>query len=338
MIGGREGVWSGLPLQTCQIRVDHDLDKFLESDFRLPAKLFLGFGRITDEEIDFGRALVTGVVFDVFLPIEPDMPEGHFDEFFDRVRLVGSQNEVIGLVGLQHAPHAFDIFGSVAPVALGVHVAEIQFLLQVEFDRGHRAGDFAGDEGFAAARAFVVEENAVAGKEAVTLAVIHGGPVAEHFGATIGTARPERRGLGLRHLLDLAIHLAARGLVKARLYPGFTDSLQNTDRAHPGDVRRVFGNVKTHAHMALGAKIVNFVGLQLVEQLGHVDGIGKVAVMQKQLHSIYVRILIEVIDAGRVEGARPSNDPVHLVTLGDKEVGQIGAILTSDARDKCFFH
>jgi hypothetical protein len=29
---------------------------------------------------------------------------------------------------------------------------------------------------------------------------------------------------------------------------------------------------------------------------------------------------------------------VHLVTLGDKEVGQIGAILTSDARDKCFFH
>ena len=41
----------------------------------------------------------------------------------------------------------------VAPVALGVEVAEVKFLLQAGLDAGDGAGDLAGDEGLAAARA-----------------------------------------------------------------------------------------------------------------------------------------------------------------------------------------
>ena len=118
------------------IGVDHDLDKFLEPDFRLPAKLFLSFGRIADEEIDFGRTFVAGAVFDIFLPIEPDVPEGDFEKLFDGMGLVGGQHVIIRLVGLQHAPHTFDVFGGVTPVALGVHIAQIEFFLETELDRG----------------------------------------------------------------------------------------------------------------------------------------------------------------------------------------------------------
>ena len=274
----------------------------------------------------------------MFLPIEPYVPEGDFDEFFDRMRFVGGQNEIIGLVGLQHTPHALDVFRGVTPVALGVQVAEIQFLLQAEFDRGHGTGNFAGDEGFATARTFVVEENPVAGEEAVTLAVIHRGPVAEHFGATVRTARPEGSRLGLRDLLHLAIHFTARGLVEARLDPGFTDGLENTNGAHPGDVRCVFGNIETDAHVALRSEIVDLVGLQFVEHLGQVDRIGQISVVEEEAHSVDVRVLIKVVDARGIEGAGPADDAMDFIAFGNEQVGQIGAILTSDAGDECFFH
>ena len=68
--------------------------------------------------------------------------------------------------------------------------------------------------------------------------------------------------------------------------------------------------------MALRPEIVNFVGLQLVEQLGQMNRVRKIAVVQKEPHSIDVRILIKVIDAGRVEGAGPADNPVDLVALG----------------------
>ena len=52
-----------------------------------------------------------------------------------------------------------------APVALGIQIAEIELLLRSELDRRDRAGDLAGDEGFAAHGAFVIEQDAVGGME-----------------------------------------------------------------------------------------------------------------------------------------------------------------------------
>ena len=59
---------------------------------------------------------------------------------------------IVGFGLLQHEPHAFDIVARVAPVALGVEIAEIEPLLQAERDGGDRAGDLARDESFAADR------------------------------------------------------------------------------------------------------------------------------------------------------------------------------------------
>ncbi len=59
--------------------------------------------------------------------------------------------------------------------------------------------------------------------------------------------------------------------------------------------------------------------------------------MEEEPHPVDVRVLIKVIDAGGVEGARPSDDPMDLVALGHKEVGQIGTVLTCDTGDEGFF-
>jgi hypothetical protein len=46
------------------------------------------------------------------------------------------------------------------PIALGGKIAEKQFVLQAELDRGDGAGDLACDEGFTTRRSFVIEQDA----------------------------------------------------------------------------------------------------------------------------------------------------------------------------------
>ena len=90
--------------------------------------------------------------------------------------------------------------------------------------------------------------------------------------------------------------------------------------------------------MALRPEVVDFVGLQLIQELGQINRVREVAVMEEEPHSIDVRILIKVIDAGRVEGAGPADNPVDFVALGHQQVGQIRPVLTGDSCDECFFH
>src|SRR5277367_898475 len=119
------------------------------------------------------------------------MGEGGLAELADGVGLIGGEDEVVGFVVLEDAPHALDVLLGVAPVALGVEVAEEEVLLEAALDAGDGASDLAGDEGLAAAGALVVEEDAVAGMEVVAFAVIDGGPVGEDLGDGIGAAGPE---------------------------------------------------------------------------------------------------------------------------------------------------
>ena len=58
-----------------------------------------------------------------------DMSKGMLDEFPHRMRFAGRQDIIVGLVLLKDAPHSFDIVAGVAPIALGIEVAEVQALL-----------------------------------------------------------------------------------------------------------------------------------------------------------------------------------------------------------------
>jgi len=327
-----------LALQCGHVGIDHDFDQFREADFGFPAELFFGFRGVADEEVDFGGAFVAGVVFDVFFPIEADMGEGVLDEFLDRVGFVGGNDIVVGLILLEHEPHGFDILGGVAPVALGIKVAEIEVFLFAEFNGGDGTGDFAGDEGLAATGGFVVEKDAIRGVHAVALAVVHRDPIGIHFCRAVGTARPEGGFFRLRHGLHLAEHLGARGWVETGGNAGLAQGFEDTRGADAGDIAGVFGNVETHTHMALCAEMVDLVGLEVVDELYEIHAISEVAVMEKKPGAVDVGVGVDVVDAGGVESARAADDPMDLVAFVKKKVGEVAAVLACDACDECFFH
>ncbi len=62
--------------------------------------------------------------------------------------------------------------------------------------------------------------------------------------------------------------------------------------------------------MALGGKIVDLVGLGLLDDADQIGGIGQVAVMQNEPLILLVRILVEMVDAAGVEGRRAALDAV----------------------------
>ena len=73
-----------------------------------------------------------------------------------------------------------------APVAECIEVAQVERLLQADRDARQSARDLAGHEGLAADRRLVVEENPVAGEQAIGFPVIDGDPVGVELGNTVG--------------------------------------------------------------------------------------------------------------------------------------------------------
>ena len=69
--------------------------------------------------------------------------------------------------------------------------------------------------------------------------------------------------------------------------------------------------------MALRPEIENLVRFDIVNDVGELFRIGEIAIMQKQFDVWVLWVLINMIDAGGVEGARATNYPVNLITLGE---------------------
>src|SRR5262249_53438300 len=143
-----------------------------------PAEFGTSLGGVAEENIDLGRSEVTLVDFDEYAPAHlvdpllggsPSPPSSPISrpftaappEFAPRTGFSGRQNEVVGLILLQDHPHALSIIACVAPVTLGVEVAKIEPVLQAEIDCCDRPADFARDEGLAADRAFMVEQDSI---------------------------------------------------------------------------------------------------------------------------------------------------------------------------------
>ena len=204
-----------------EVFAHHFGDEFVEGSFWCPAELFFSFGGVTEQSFYFCRAEIARInADDAFavtveallidaLPFPADFHAqlfgGSIDEIAHAVLHAGSNHEILRRFLLQHQPLHFDVVLGVTPVALGVHVAKEQAVLQPELDPGQRPGDLAGDEGFAADRAFVVEQDAVAGIDAVGLTVVHRDPVGVEFGDGVGAARVEGGGLLLRGFLDESV-------------------------------------------------------------------------------------------------------------------------------------
>jgi hypothetical protein len=138
----------------------------------------------------------------------------------------------------------------------------------------------------------------------------------------------------------LPIHLGRGRLVEPALLDeaGLADGLEDADGAEADDVARVFRDVEGHAHVRLRAEVVYLVRLELVEKLHHLHRVGEVAVVKEELHAVDMRVAVKVVDAARVEGRGAADDPVHLVTLRQQQLGEVGTVLAGDAGNQGFFH
>lgn len=205
-----EVIASNLPHDVAQIPVDHFGDKIVEAGPMLPAEAIFRLGCIAEQEVDLVRTEIAGidlyqaiagfsVAADFFhavtvpLDLLVDGLEGVFDKLAHGVRFAGRQHIVVGGVFLQDTPHALDIITRMTPVATGIEIAEPKPVLQAAFNGRDSTGDLAGNEGFAAKRAFVIEQNAVGSMEAIGVAVVYRRPVGIELCCRIRTARSKRR-------------------------------------------------------------------------------------------------------------------------------------------------
>src|SRR6185437_9546985 len=211
-----------LPPRGRKIGCHHLADELGEGCLRLPAELFPRLAGVAHQLVDFGRAKIgwidannglAGFAVDrdfidaLAAPFDAaaDFCKREFDKFAHRAGLARRQHEIAGGIGLQDPVHALDIVPGVTPVAPGLEVSQIQRVFKADLDTGDAARDLARHEGLAPDRALMVEQDAVRGEHAVSLAVVDGDPVAVQLGHRVGRARIERRGFLLRDFLNQTV-------------------------------------------------------------------------------------------------------------------------------------
>jgi len=177
----------------------------------------------------------------------------------------------------------------------------------------------------------VVEEDAVAGKDVVGLAIVDDDPVGVELGHSVGRARVKGRGLVLRDRLHLAVELAGRGLVEAGGEAGLLDGVDEAQGAHGIGLGGVFGQLERDLDMALGRQIIDLVGMDLFQQPVEVARVGQIAIGKEEALVVQRLVVEEVVDAAGVEGAGAADDAVDLVAFFEQQLGEVGAILSGDA-------
>ncbi len=264
---------------------------------------------------------------------------GGIDKVAHAVLHAGGNDKILGLVLLQHQPLHFHVIPGVAPVAFGFHIAEKKTVLQAKLDARQGTRNLARDKCFTADRRLMVKQNAITGIETIRLAVIHGDPVAIHFGHGIRAARVKRGGFGLRNFLHQAIQFARRGLVKPGLFlqPQNADGFEHTQHAQGVRIGRVFRFFKAHRNMGLRSEVINFIRLGLLDDADEAGAICHVAMVQKKTHAFFMAILIQVVDAVGIEQRGAPLQAMHDVAFVEQEFGQVSAILPGHAGNQCNF-
>ena len=89
--------------------------------------------------------------------------------------------------------------------------------------------------------------------------------------------------------------------------------------------------------MRLGRQVVELIRLGFLNDADQVGRVGQVSVMQDEVAVINMRILIEVVDAARVEAGAAAFDAMNGVALLQQQLCKVGSILSGDAGNECFF-
>ena len=311
--------------------VDHDVDELLKRGFLagIPAQSAFGFGRISPEIDHVSRAVEVGAdldecftcsLVDAFLVLAFSLPaefdactaECEFAEFTDGVLLAGGDDEILGPVLLEDEPHTLDVVFGISPVAQRTQVAEIELVLLALCDTCGGKGYLTGDECFAASLALMVEENAGACIHIVGLAVFLDYPEAVEFSHGIGRIGMEGGILVLRYFLYLSIEFRGRCLIEAAgvAETAEADRLQTAQNAGGVDVGCEFGGIERYLYVALGGKIIEFVGAHFGDDLKDRHRVAEIRIMQ-----VKIGMPLEMSYAFAVIDRRTTYNAMHVVSF-----------------------
>ncbi len=162
-------------------------------------------------------------------------------------------NVIVGFVLLEHKPHRFNIIARESPVSSCVQIAQVELVLQAQFNSRRSSCNFSRNKRLAAPRRLVIKQNSVTCKQTVSFPIVHRLPKAVRLRATIRTSRIKRCLLRLRSFDCLSVHLAAGGLIKLRRLTAGTNRLEQPKRPKSIGIDRVNRHIKTYTNMALRA-------------------------------------------------------------------------------------
>jgi len=115
------------------------------------------------------------------------------------------------------------------------------------------------------------------------------------------------------------------------------NGFQEACGAEAGDVAGVFRHIEADADVALRSKVIDLVGLEVVEEAREAGRVAEVAVVEEELHAVDVGVHVKMIDPLGVEGAGTADDAVNFVALGEEQFGEVGTVLAGDSGDKGLF-
>lgn len=185
----------------------------------------------------------------------------------------------------------------------------------------------------------MIEQNAADGKHVVAFAIVDRQPMGEELRAGVRAAGVENRAFVLGRIRR-AKHLAGGRLVEPTgiAESDLLDPFEQTGGTHAGDVAGALRNVEAHAHVALGRQVVDFGGLDVVQELPEATGVGEIPEVQEEAVAVLMQVRVDVIYAARVEAARTSFDAMDFVAFTQKKLCEIRTVLASYTGDECAFH
>ena len=86
--------------------------------------------------------------------------------------------------------------------------------------------------------------------------------------------------------------------------------------------------------MALRREIVDFIRQGILDDANQAGRVRQVAMMQKEAASLFVRILVKMIDTSRIEHRCSALDAMHDVIFLEQELREISAVLAGYSRDQ----
>src|SRR6266542_410452 len=114
-----------------------------------------------------------------------------------------------------------------------------------------------------------------------------------------------------------------------------SDRFEKPDRADTCHLRRVLRRVERDLDVALRSEVIDLVRLDQAQDMVQRRCVVQVTIMEEKLPVRDMRVLVDVIDARRVERGGPTDNSMDLVSLREKQLGQIRAVLPGDSGDQC---